>query len=324
MFKKYEFSFDAARKCEINGREVHHGKSFVWGIQCNSNYDEFQKKCISINNLLHNSYLNSMYLECDDQSLLNTIYQELKNIGEHTLKLKTSYGFLLFDGTYWKVQVDKVISCAHFLPNVEKGHKCGSLHGHDFAISVLLLLAPKGSLDDLVTTVLEKLSPLENTLLNDIKGLENPTSEIFSKWIYYKHKSKIINILEVTILETKTAGSTFDGSKQWKSHKNFDMECAIPFNGGYSGHSYQVTLGIAGDINLDAGWSIDFSVIKALFKEDYKIIDHHELGELLDCKEMDCFKLAKFVFDKMKPKINILTYVEVKGLNNETWNYKPW
>ncbi|MCJ8346263.1 6-carboxytetrahydropterin synthase, partial [bacterium] len=281
MYRIFKYRFNAARRCLMNGAEVHHGKTFVWSIQCSENYDQFKSKAESINSTLDNSYLNSIYLECDDESILNQLHLEFKALGPHTLNLETSFGSISFDGTYWNVHVKKRLSCAHFLPNVEEGHKCGGLHGHDFEITVSLLLAPKGSLSELVASVDEKISIFDNRLLNDIKGLENPTSEIFAKWIYYKYKSKIINILSVCVKETSTVGSTFDGSRLIELRKDFQAECAIPFNKSHSGHSYKITLGIYGEIDAHAGWSIDFSEVKAIFKEDYKKIDHQDLGKVL-------------------------------------------
>lgn len=323
MYRSFEFRFDAARQCLIDGELLHHGRTFIWTLTCRDNYDAFYTKAQSINSMLHNTNLNKIYLETDDRSLLHQIHLELKSIGEHNLELLTTFGAIQYDGTYTKVRIDKIISCAHFLPNVAEGHKCGHLHGHDFGISVLLLLAPKGSLDELVEKISEKIMSLENQLLNDLKGLDNPTSENFGKWIYFKHRSKIYNILEVTVTETKTAGSTFDGSHKLKLRKSFDMECAIPYGNTYSGHSYEVILGIVSEIDKEAGWSIDFGDVKALFKEDYKTLDHHQLGEVLDLSTVDNFDIAKYIFEKMKPKLTILTYVEIRN-NNQVWNYQPW
>lgn len=324
MYRSFEFRFDAARKCQINGELAHHGKTFIWKLTCRENYEAFQEKGQRINAMFHNNFLNTLYIDCDDESLINRIYLELKEIGEHSLTLQTSYGALHYDGTFTKVQIDKVISCAHFLPNVEDGHKCGYLHGHDFGISVLLLLAPKGDLHELVDFISEKIEAMENRLLNDIKGLENPTSENFAKWIYYKHRSKLHNILEVTVTETKTAGSSFDGSQKFKLRKSFDMECAIPYEKTFSGHSYQVILGIVSEIDKHAGWSIDFGDVKASFKDDYKALDHHELGEVLQLETVGNFDLAKYIFEQMKPKLSILTFVEVRDQHNNLWNYQPW
>ncbi len=104
---------------------------------------------------------------------------------------------------------------AHLLPNVPEGHKCGRLHGHSFKFQVTL----EGEVDTVSGWVVDfgevkdKVKPLYDRLdhhyLNDIEGLENPTSENLARWIYEQLKPEIAELVSVTVWETCTCGATY-------------------------------------------------------------------------------------------------------------------
>lgn len=106
---------------------------------------------------------------------------------------------------------------AHKLPHVPEGHKCGRLHGHSFVVDVTVF----GSVDQTLGWVIDfadikaAWKPLEDLLdhayLNDIVGLENPTSELIAAWIFDRLDSGFrgsVGVSEVTVHETCTAKST--------------------------------------------------------------------------------------------------------------------
>lgn len=76
---------------------------------------------------------------------------------------------------------------AHRLPHVPAGHKCGRLHGHSF----LLRIEVSGDVDPYSGWVLDFaeikaacrpiIDRLNHYYLNDIPGLENPTSEVLAR-----------------------------------------------------------------------------------------------------------------------------------------------
>src|SRR5437588_730400 len=79
---------------------------------------------------------------------------------------------------------------AHRLPHVPEGHKCARLHGHSFRVALHLTgpVEPEsGWLMDF-GEIKERFQPLYNQLdhhyLNEIEGLENPTSENIARWIH--------------------------------------------------------------------------------------------------------------------------------------------
>lgn len=106
---------------------------------------------------------------------------------------------------------------AHHLPNVPTGHKCGRLHGHSF----LVRLEITGEVDAHTGWVMDfaelkaAFKPVYNRLdhyyLNDIPGLENPTSEVLAKWIWDQMKPQLPLLSAVMIKETCTAGCVYRG-----------------------------------------------------------------------------------------------------------------
>lgn len=106
---------------------------------------------------------------------------------------------------------------AHFLPNVPKGHKCGRLHGHSFKIEVYVagqIGQESGWVIDFAE-IKEAFEPLEQQLdhhyLNEIKGLENPTSEVLVRWIWRRLKPKLPGLSRLVLFETCTAGVIYQG-----------------------------------------------------------------------------------------------------------------
>lgn len=106
---------------------------------------------------------------------------------------------------------------AHFLPGVPEGHKCANMHGHTYMLTVFIEGEPdekSGWIIDyaeLKNTVLQVVSRLDHHLLNDVPGLENPTSEILSVWLWNKIKPLIPGLKRIELKETPTAGVIYEG-----------------------------------------------------------------------------------------------------------------
>lgn len=110
-----------------------------------------------------------------------------------------------------------IFEAAHRLPHVPEGHKCARLHGHSF----LLRIYVTGDVDPRTGWVIDfseikqAFMPiyerLDHHYLNDIDGLENPTSEILAAWIWAKLKPALPCLSKVMIKETCTAGCIYIG-----------------------------------------------------------------------------------------------------------------
>ena len=106
---------------------------------------------------------------------------------------------------------------AHRLPNVPERHKCARLHGHSFRVEVHV----SGELDETLGWVCDfsdlkkAFEPLHEQLdhryLNEIPGLENPTSEQLARWIWQRLKPALPQLCKVVIAETCTSGCVYRG-----------------------------------------------------------------------------------------------------------------
>lgn len=106
---------------------------------------------------------------------------------------------------------------AHRLPNVPEGHKCARLHGHSFRVEVHVE-GPVGDRSGWVVDFAEikaAFDPIRDRLdhryLNDIEGLENPTSENVARYIWRLLKPRLSGLSELVIHETCTAGCVYRG-----------------------------------------------------------------------------------------------------------------
>lgn len=106
---------------------------------------------------------------------------------------------------------------AHRLPNVPPGHKCERLHGHSFRVQIYVkgeVDAHRGWLMDFadIRDAFEPLRlKLDHYYLNDIPGLENPTSELLARWIWERMKPVLPALSKVMVSETCTSGCVYDG-----------------------------------------------------------------------------------------------------------------
>jgi len=108
---------------------------------------------------------------------------------------------------------------AHRLPNVAPGHKCARLHGHSFRVEVHVegvVGAESGWVLDFAD-IDRAFAPLHDQLdhryLNEIDGLDNPTSERVAEWIWARLEGTLPGLSSVVVRETCTAGVEFRGAR---------------------------------------------------------------------------------------------------------------
>jgi len=106
---------------------------------------------------------------------------------------------------------------AHRLPNVPMGHKCARLHGHSFQVRLVVSgqvgersgwVMDFGEIKAAFKPVWEQL---DHHYLNEIPGLENPTSENIAEWIWRAIKVNLPELCRVEIRETCTSGCIYSG-----------------------------------------------------------------------------------------------------------------
>ena len=108
---------------------------------------------------------------------------------------------------------------AHRLPMVPADHKCYRMHGHGFRIGVTV----EGEVDPRLGWVLDyaditaKVEPivmreLDHRTLNDVAGLENPTSELLAAWLWQRLHRELPGLAAITVHETCMARCTYRGA----------------------------------------------------------------------------------------------------------------
>lgn len=112
---------------------------------------------------------------------------------------------------------DFQFEAAHRLPQVPEGHSCSRLHGHSFKMRIEV----SGEVDpqlgwlmdfaEIKAAVKPIVEQLDHYYLNEIPGLENPTSEVLAAWIWKQLKPALPLLSAVTIQETCTSGAVFRG-----------------------------------------------------------------------------------------------------------------
>ena len=106
---------------------------------------------------------------------------------------------------------------AHRLPKVPAGHKCARLHGHSFRVELTVagpVDAATGWFIDF-QRIFDAWNPLcerlDHNYLNEIPGLENPTSEVLAGWIWDRVKLTLPPLVRVTVFETCESRCEYDG-----------------------------------------------------------------------------------------------------------------
>lgn len=116
-------------------------------------------------------------------------------------------------------EISKVfhIEAAHRLPNLPADHKCSRLHGHSFRVEIHI----RGEVDPRLGWVMDfadlkkAFEPLyrmlDHNYLNEIEGLENPTSENLAAWIWQRLKPELPLLVRVVVAETCTSACAYFG-----------------------------------------------------------------------------------------------------------------
>lgn len=104
---------------------------------------------------------------------------------------------------------------AHRLPHVPDGHKCARLHGHSYHVEIHV----GGGVDpaagwiidfaDIKTAFKPIHDRMDHHYLNEIDGLENPTSENLARWIFHQLKPTLPGLARIVVRETCTSGCVY-------------------------------------------------------------------------------------------------------------------
>jgi 6-pyruvoyltetrahydropterin/6-carboxytetrahydropterin synthase len=212
---------------------------------------------------------------------------------------------------------------AHRLPNVRPGHKCGRMHGHGFEAIVHanqdLGAEPIGIDYDRIDALWAPLhAELNYRCLNEIEGLENPTSELTASWIWQRLKPVLPELSWITVYETGSSGAHFDG-ESWRIWKEFTLDSAVMLRHappgdprrGLHGHTYTLRLHLSAPLDTLMGWTMDFGDVKELFDPIFKSLDHHPLLDIAGIADGDTASIAQWVMQQAAPHLPGLSRVDL-------------
>jgi 6-pyruvoyltetrahydropterin/6-carboxytetrahydropterin synthase len=212
---------------------------------------------------------------------------------------------------------------AHRLPNVAPGHKCERMHGHGFEVVLHAQVVPGRRDADSEADELDRLwAPLgaeyHLACLNDVPGLENPTSEMIASAIWRRLKPSLPELSWVTVYETATCGAHFDGHR-YRIWTELTLDSALRLKRvpqgdprrRIHGHTYHLRLHLSAPLDQVLGWTIDFGDVKEIFGPVFLKLDHQPLHELPGIEDSDPASLARWIKAQVAPALPQLGRIDL-------------
>lgn len=107
------------------------------------------------------------------------------------------------------------IESARWLPHLPASHPCSRMHGHSFKIILRLVgdLHPQIGwmidYNDIQAIMKPLIEKIDHRVLNEVEGLENPTSELLAKWLYDHAKPLLKDLVQVSVAETPSTECSY-------------------------------------------------------------------------------------------------------------------
>jgi 6-pyruvoyltetrahydropterin/6-carboxytetrahydropterin synthase len=324
-----------------------HGHSFLASVHCSmpkglaiypgGEIDTIKARLGAQVNKLDYSLLNDHIDVPTDENIARWINSHCYVPGTHAISVQSTVDEGLEIDNHGMAHVWRRyhFQAAHQLPNVPVGHKCGNMHGHGFAVVLQAshhvgdgdLSIDYGLLDTQWQPVFEQV---EHTCLNLLQGLENPTSELLSQWIWNQIKPKFKQLSAVTVYETASCGASFNG-ENIQIWKEFTLDSSVfskhapdsNLRSKLHGYTYLLRLHLAGPIDEVMGWAVDFGDVKERFAPIFKTIDHKPLHLIADLDDTDVSSLSKWVLRQAQrelPQVYRVDVFETRGCGASTYS----
>ncbi len=332
--------FEAARRLERlpDGHRAQrlHGHSFKasvrsplaagWAPFAGGEVQQLREALAALTAQLDHRMLNEQLDAPDDVALARWLQARLPLPGGAWLGLRSrpDAGVELDADGQARVWRSYVLHAAHRLPHVPPGHKCGRMHGHGFGVQ-LHAAGAAGVLDqDRLDALWAPLhAELDHACLNDLPGLDNPTSEVLSSWLWQRLRPQLPELDGVTVFETVSSGAHYDGRlhRIWKELK---LDSALQLRGAPAGsalrrlhgHSYTLRLHLSAPLDTLYGWTVDFGDVKRLFNPIFELLDHQPLYEIADLADCDSASLARWILARggaVLPQLDRVDLFETPG-----------
>ena len=104
-----------------------------------------------------------------------------------------------------RVYKEFFFEAAHFLPSAPPGHPNARVHGHSFRVRVSIDGEPDGDtglvmhLEDVERAMEGAREALDHRLLNEVEGLDVPTLERLTVWLWDRLHNRLPGLVEIEI-----------------------------------------------------------------------------------------------------------------------------
>ena len=324
LFNFERHNFEAARELAVAENfgitKKLHGHSFnAWSSTHQKDFAQ-TPDLLQILEPLNYSLLNDIIDNPTDSEILKFIASEKTKLNTEQTVIGLSpngrRGCVIDDDlniTAWKKYR---FEAAHKLPNVPIGHPCGTMHGHGFEVKISVKDSSENDAA-LYERIDASWHPIQQSLhhkcLNLIQGLENPTSEIISQWLWTALTNTISGLDKILVYETKTCGCEFDG-KDYRIWKDQNFESSLTDSENTSilfGHSYLIRLHLMSDLDSILGWTVDYGDVKRLFAPVYTQLDHKELHAISSLEGTDVASISKWIKSQANESIPELNRLDL-------------
>jgi 6-pyruvoyltetrahydropterin/6-carboxytetrahydropterin synthase len=314
--------FDSARQFPPDGRL--HGHGFVAGVRCalapgearfpGEETQVVRRALSSCTDGLDRRLLNEQVPQPSDENLALWLRERwpLQGVQQLSLRSTPRQGVDLDAQGHVHLWRRYGFQSAHRLPNVPPGHKCGRLHGHGFeALVQVRSSAGQPVTHELLDALWAPLhAELNYSCLNELPGLDNPTSEALSRWIWQRLQPALPGLTRVSVYETASCGASHDG-QGFRIWKDFTLDSALQFKRAPAGSplrrvhgcTYTLRLHLSAPLDEVMGWAVDFGDVKELFTPIFLALDHHPLHERADLADCDSATLAAWVLERARAQL---------------------
>jgi 6-pyruvoyltetrahydropterin/6-carboxytetrahydropterin synthase len=336
--------FEAARSVGVlpDGHRARrlHGHSFIakvraelpnqWAAFTGDEVDRLRARLATAVSPLDYQSLNETVQQPTDENLARWLRRRLDVPGVDTIGLQSTahQGVDLDASEHAHLWRRYSLQSAHRLPHVPAGHQCGRMHGHGFEILLHadqdLGSKPLGTDYDLIDELWAPIDvELNHACLNDVPGLENPTSELIAAWIWNRLKPALPELSWVTVYETAQCGANYDGNR-YRIWKEMTLDSSLALKRApvddhrrrIHGHTYTLRLHLHAPLDTVMGWTVDFGDVKTMFGPVFKRIDHQPLHELPGLEDPDSASIAQWIRREVAedlPAVDRIDLYETRG-----------
>ena len=105
---------------------------------------------------------------------------------------------------------------AHYMPGFPQNHKYSKIHGHSYEMVIYIEgnIERNGwvtNFEELDKLILPLINIIDHNLLNEINGLEYPTSENIAKWFWKKLIKDLNQLKKIEIIRPRIGGCVYEG-----------------------------------------------------------------------------------------------------------------